>query len=1241
MLWGLLVCACTSGDAKHVDVEVGGSSFWPIPIAGSAAQILSAGDGEHAWVMEQGQLFRVDRAGTRTPRRGSWLAQGVHAVGMIRTSQPGRAWVLTRPPEEETEEKAVELEAVYLVDAPSPQVGRKVVFEADRILPLKEQPSESLFEARPELQAQQGEDMEAHAQLWCVVRLANEARLGVTDAQGQVRWLLPLSELGDPDEEEVNARWRIVPVGEGPRAWLKAGGNLFYLDADAVPVVRGPLLRAEAIQWVVPGAGEGRAWVMADVRSPEGPVRRRLYQLDALAPPRARATLMLGGQEVRQLVPHVDRTRVWVALARGADGGGGGLQLVGADGKASLSGRLPVQAEPVLLMGLRSGRLWALSRSGSAFLLDEEGGVLAAEQGVLSLSSSGAGSFAELILVPVGTSDELLVWSRQAVHLSAEGKLVRATPLHGGQRFLFLGAMPGGEGLWLQGMEHDLYFIPLQERVPGEPRLVVRARSDVSVIPAEDGRHGWIQTEPTSLAYVPLEEVGATLALRGGELRVERGGGVTLRGTLHVDARLRGDEPDSANLHWPGRAHASEVGGVLEVTLWDPQKGRVVASLTRRFERDAPRPQLNWQLEELTLGRRTYDITFRYRDDIGTDSRLVLRAVPFHFLLRQQVWFRTVLACLVATLLFLLPLLLLPGTHLAYRWLPFMAWSVNVLGGSGLAFAKVAEDLRIHFPAFVGALFAEMVLCLVIGAVSPTAFRLLASSKPFQWLLPVALAVRATRRRIFSEHVEQVRHKLEVWCRQANDERYVSLPADFQEGGSVPPPPGGAPVVVSSLHVPPEERIFHFLVRSGEVRKGNVLIVSPGGRGKSALLREAVRRMLEGFEEDPSRPLPVLCDAKSGTLEDAIQRGMASLPVPGELHEALLLRSEFVLVVDGLTESSIRPEALEEFIDGRYGRTVQLLLTSRPHVGFQRALENSERWLFVEPRCLDERGLELFVSAYAPGGRLAEDIKKACVGPEGTYLPILVRLTLLVGNEGRGGFAALYEAAFRALLRRGGLSSEEDLELLDWAGSFCLRTYWAHGIRSLRYRNAPEQERMRKLLQAGVLVPEDEQVKPGQAPRQVRFFHDSMQSYLTARGLFAQEHQQPTWDFLWRAAADPHFTHAQSELVVSSGSELFQMCLGVFGPEERLRQELKRQLLEWARLYDEDLRKRDIARAVPEALRPRFQAVLQAHSEPSPGRVLRVAIEVCAGELTSLGALYMHMARLLWPLQQPEQLREA
>ncbi|MFY0578318.1 hypothetical protein ACN28S_32015 [Cystobacter fuscus] len=154
--------------------------------------------------------------------------------------------------------------------------------------------------------------------------------------------------------------------------------------------------------------------------------------------------------------------------------------------------------------------------------------------------------------------------------------------------------------------------------------------------------------------------------------------------------------------------------------------------------------------------------------------------------------------------------------------------------------------------------------------------------------------------------------------------------------------------------------------------------------------------------------------------------------------------------------------------------------------------------------------------------------------------------------------------------------------MLIWAGEFCLRTYWINGIRSLRYRNAPEQERMQKLLQAGILVPDDVNPRTGQLPSQVRFFHDSMQSYLTARGLFLREHAADAWDILWRTAADPLFTSAQSEFSSGAGSELFQMCLQVFGPEEKLRRELTRQLLEWALLYDDMLTKRAILDALPE-----------------------------------------------------------
>ncbi|WP_224363050.1 hypothetical protein [Hyalangium versicolor] len=178
---------------------------------------------------------------------------------------------------------------------------------------------------------------------------------------------------------------------------------------------------------------------------------------------------------------------------------------------------------------------------------------------------------------------------------------------------------------------------------------------------------------------------------------------------------------------------------------------------------------------------------------------------------------------------------------------------------------------------------------------------------------------------------------------------------------------------------------------------------------------------------------------------------------------------------------------------------------------------------------------------------------------------------------------------------------------------------------------------MQKLLRAGVLIPDESNLRPGHEPRQVRFFHDSMQSYLTARGLFQQAHEEQTWEILQRAAGDPLFAVGQAGLGFEAGSELFQMCLQVFGPEARLRHELRRQLHEWAYLYDDDLNKRDITSAVPDPLRPRFRARLSIGGDVSPRSALHIAIELSEEELQSLGLLYMRMAILLWPLRQPEQ----
>lgn len=1226
-LCSLMACARAPAD---VEIAVQGSTFWPVPVATSKSLVRPVGDDGHAWVVKPDGVQWVDGEGRRTHEMGSWLVAGGQLSELFPMDQAGRAWVIAHSPKREGAPAKTHL---YLVEAKDNHIDGRLVLEADRIVHVREQVSHSPFDVY--VDSRPLEDRETHAHLWIVYTLAGSDMLGVSTPAGEVEPVSSFERLSAEAGLDVDS-WQVVPVGDGSAAWLKTDWHLFFVDAGVESPVRGPLLETHEGYWMIPGASGTRAWVMAEIEPRRG---RRLYAVNAMAAPGTRP-FRVWDEAMRQVVPAADGTRLWVAGSIAPElGGSGGVHLIDSQGTRLLPGGPLFPGQRALIAMTRSGKVWILTRSGSVALVDGNGRIVAERADLLPLAEGVEGSFEAIVTYPIGTRDDLLVWSNQVFHFRADGASVRMTPLLGGSGVSSLHVAPDGMGIWLQSKDDgNLYFISLREEEPDfRPHFVVKAMTVEQIFPMGDGGHGWIQATPASFAYVPLSDVGATLTFKGGRLKVERGQLVRIEGTLDLRDPLRGADAEGVTLDWPGFAHAAEVGGRLEVIIREPNEPRnPVASITRSFGKDAPSPRIIWYPSELSFGVRTYDILFRYQDDVGTNTQLVLHGVPFHAPLVEQVWFRTAVACVLATLFFLLPMAVLARTRLARRWLPFVSWLVSVVGGSGMALSNLARDLRIHFPSFVSVLLAEMILCLVTGAFSPAMFRLLASTKPFQWLVPLALELSATRRRVFRDYVAHVRHKLEVWRRQANDERFVSLPAKFQEFSS-----GSSHQMFATV----EERLLHVLMHPDPGQRGNVLIESPGGRGKSALLREVVRLMLIAFEEDPSRPLPVLCATGAESLEDATLGALEANPLPVELHKALLLRGNYVLVVDGLTESSLTPEALQGFIHGQYGEAVRLLLTSRPHLGFRHAIESSPRWLHVEPERLDEQTLGLFISAYAPEGNagLSEELEQACREPGGTYLPILVRLALLLdGRSGMSTVAELYDEAFRALLRRqGGIAGQEDVELLAWAGEFCLRTYWANGIRSLRYRNAPEQERMRKLLNAGVLVADDVNPRPGQVPSQVRFFHDSMQSYLTARGLFMREHAAATWDLLWRTAADPLFATAQSEFVSGAGSELFQLCLQVFGPEEKLRRELTRQLLEWARLHDDALTKRAILDALPEEVLPRFRLRVPSSAELPPGGLLRLATEACEANLRDLGSFYVRIAQLVWPLKKPEQVSSA
>jgi hypothetical protein len=126
--------------------------------------------------------------------------------------------------------------------------------------------------------------------------------------------------------------------------------------------------------------------------------------------------------------------------------------------------------------------------------------------------------------------------------------------------------------------------------------------------------------------------------------------------------------------------------------------------------------------------------------------------------------------------------------------------------------------------------------------------------------------------------------------------------------------------------------------------------------------------------------------------------------------------------------------------------------------------------------------------------------------------------------------------------------------LLDRAAQLYVDTYWKDGYRSLVSEGSGDGKNVVEALRAaGVLVPVGARSAPGESSPQLRFFHDSMQSYLTARGLFAKG----MWDALPRAAGFPKFIEVRQG---RAASELLEMCVHVFGPQERLRDVMRERV---------------------------------------------------------------------------------
>ncbi|WP_143101495.1 hypothetical protein [Stigmatella aurantiaca] len=647
-----------SQDSAEKQLEVRGSTLWPVPVARTKARLTPFSDGWQTWVTESESIYVVDAEGRRTHEPGSWLAPGNQISELIQTDRMGRAWVTTQSPHQAGTRAENHL---MLVEAHRGQVEGRTVLQADRITRLREQSSRSPYDVYPNAVLPQ--DSDAHPYIWVVFSHSGSDVLGLADPQGVLKPIVSFDRLGIPRGTDATS-WQVVPLRDGQRAWLKTRSSLFFIDAQAADPVRGPLLQAEELLMVVPSPAGTHAWVMARPSTQPGTQRaRRLYSVTATAEPGTKPILLLNGAAVRQIVPEPEGTHLWVAGdTRPETGGSGGLYLIDPWGRQVLPEGPLFLKQGVLVTVLRLGHVWVLTREGDAYLLDGKGKRLASSKGILPLSESAEGGFDYLHTFPIGSSDGLLVWTNSAFHFQPADGSVRMTSLTEKPGISQLIVEENGEGAWIQSeTDGNLYYTFLSKDRYLETHLVLKATDLNYVFPVPNRQNGWIQTSSASFAYVHRSIVGAALALKGGTLKVEKGRNASLQGTLNIRAPLRTEHSGGITLDWPGLAHAAETSGLLQVTFWDPRTPQSpVASATRSFEASAPGPRLNWYDTGPSLQGRAYDIVFKYQDNLGTETQLTVRNVPFHAPLREQVWFRTAVACLVATLLFLLPMVFLP-----------------------------------------------------------------------------------------------------------------------------------------------------------------------------------------------------------------------------------------------------------------------------------------------------------------------------------------------------------------------------------------------------------------------------------------------------------------------------------------------------------------------------------------------------------------------------------------------------
>jgi hypothetical protein len=554
---------------------------------------------------------------------------------------------------------------------------------------------------------------------------------------------------------------------------------------------------------------------------------------------------------------------------------------------------------------------------------------------------------------------------------------------------------------------------------------------------------------------------------------------------------------------------------------------------------------------------------------------------------------------------------------LAFLVIGLFAWITKRLRGSPQTVTRITLYVISIGSPWIGKDFLDSTVLIsllgisllvgtTLGLLSPMMFRELESIDPFRPFAGLATSIPLVRKRLFASYLARLLDRIDRERQKANNETYTPIPIKIKENRKS---------ALDTSACSPAEQICKLLTVSRVEDRATVVIEAPGGRGKSALLRESARLAAEKHFIDPRIPIPVFCDGESASLFDRAKESLGRDGFSDDLLRALAKSGAFFFIVDGLSESTVSPKVLREHL-AAFGNDVPLLLSSRPSSPHIQTIEQiAEAWIVLEPERLNDSTLKTFVNAYGSSiDAMRTEVLQACRDDDGTYLPILIRLAILGGGTGMHSIRDVYAGAINQILAKKGLS-------VDSAVQLCLETYWETGERRLQFANATQERKAILTTLAGADLVVSAETNPTDAsnPHTVRFFHDSIQSYLTAVGIMGK----PDWqNKLHVAAGDPRFDADGTRV-----TELFVMCLHTFQPQSALKKHLLNSVQRFSVDFSGALSRDWVIEAADLALSDFISP------DTAAGLALATAAAECfkQPDIRFLGFLYARTVRYLWP----------